>query len=77
MVNVDEEFKKIFPDKVPGLRPVFDPKGTITAANASTINDAGAGSVLMSKEKADSLGVKPLARILCFADGEMEPELFP
>ena len=77
LINVDEEYTKIFPGKVPKLRPVFDLNGTITAANASTINDAGVASVLISKEKANSLGIQPLARILCFADGETEPELFP
>ena len=76
-VNEDEDYKKVIPEKLGKLRPVFDPKGTITAANASTINDAGASTIIMSLSKAQSLGVKPLARILAFADAEMEPELFP
>lgn len=77
VVNEDEDYKKVIPEKVFGLRPVFDPKGTITAANASSINDAGAASIIMSKDKAQAMGIKPLARILCFADGETLPELFP
>jgi acetyl-CoA C-acetyltransferase len=65
VVKEDEEFKKVFFDKVRGLRPVFQKEGgTVTAANASTLNDGASAVVLMSEEKAEELGVKPLARIL-------------
>jgi acetyl-CoA C-acetyltransferase len=75
-VSTDEEYKKVDFAKVPGLKPVFQKDGTVTAANASTINDGAAAVVLMSKEKADELGIKPLARILGYADNEQEPENF-
>ena len=75
LVN-DEEYKNVFFDKIPGLKPAFTPDGTVTAANASTINDGAAALVLMSKKKADELGIKPLARIVSFADAEQEPEWF-
>jgi acetyl-CoA C-acetyltransferase len=75
-VDEDEEFRNINIEKVPNLRPVFQKDGTITAANASTINDGAAAVVLMSKEKAEELGVKPLARILSYADAAQEPEKF-
>lgn len=58
------------------LRPAFEKEGTVTAINASKINDGAAAVVLMSKEKVDALGVKPLARILSFADAQQEPEWF-
>jgi acetyl-CoA C-acetyltransferase len=63
-------------DKIPGLRPAFTPDGTVTAANASTINDGASAVVLMSKEKAEQLGLKPMARIVSFADAAHEPEWF-
>lgn len=75
-VNTDEEYKKVDFSKVPNLKPVFVKDGTVTAANASSINDGAAALVLMSKEKADALGIKPLARILGYADNEQEPENF-
>jgi acetyl-CoA C-acetyltransferase len=75
-VQEDEEFKKIKADKVPTLRPVFRKDGTITAANASKINDGAAAIVVMSAEKAKKLGAKPLARIVSFADNELEPVHF-
>lgn len=76
VISEDEEYKNVLFDKIPSLRPAFTKDGTVTAANASTINDGAAALVLMSKEKAESLGLKPLARILAFADAEHEPEWF-
>jgi acetyl-CoA C-acetyltransferase len=76
MVSEDEEYKNVNFDKIAGLRPAFTKDGTVTAANASTINDGASALVIMSKEKADALGLKPLARILSFADAEHEPEWF-
>ena len=72
----DEEYKNVNFDKVPGLRPAFTKDGTVTAANASTMNDGAAALILMSKEKMDSLGLKPLAKILSYADAEQAPEWF-
>jgi acetyl-CoA C-acetyltransferase len=72
----DEEYKNVSFDKIPGLRPVFTKDGTVTAANASTINDGAAALVLMSKEKAHELGLKPLARIRGFADAAQDPMWF-
>jgi acetyl-CoA C-acetyltransferase len=72
----DEEYKNVFFDKIPSLKPAFTPDGTVTAANASTINDGASALVLMSKEKAESLGLKPLAKIVSFADAAQEPEWF-
>jgi acetyl-CoA C-acetyltransferase len=72
----DEEYKNVFFDKIPGLKPVFTKEGTVTAANASTINDGAAALVLMSKEKADVLGIKPIAKIVSYADAEQAPEKF-
>lgn len=72
----DEEYKNVFFDKIPGLKPVFTKEGTVTAANASTINDGAAALVLMSKEKADALGIKPIAKIVSYADAEQAPEKF-
>ena len=75
-VTEDEEYKNVNFDKIPGLKPVFGKEGTATAANASTINDGAAAVILMSKEKAEALGVKPLARILGFADAAQDPMWF-
>lgn len=75
-VERDEEFTKIFPDKVAGLRPAFSADGTVTAANASTINDGAAALVLMSEEKARELNLKPLAYISGYADAALAPEQF-
>lgn len=72
----DEEYKNVNFDKIPQLRPVFTPEGTVTAANASTINDGASALVLMSMEKARSLGIKPLARIRGFADAAQDPMWF-
>ena len=72
----DEEFKNVNFEKIPGLKPVFTKDGTVTAANASTINDGAAAVVLMSKEKAQELGIKPIAKILGFADAAQDPMWF-
>lgn len=72
----DEEPKAVKFDKIPSLKPVFKKDGTVTAANASTLNDGAAAVVLMSKEKADELGIKPLAKIISFADAQQAPEWF-
>lgn len=76
IMSEDEEFKNVFFDKIPSLRPVFSKEGTVTAANASTINDGASAMVLMSKEKAEALGVKPIAKILGFADAAQDPLWF-
>jgi acetyl-CoA C-acetyltransferase len=76
VVSEDEEYKNVSFEKIPGLKPVFQKDGTVTAANASTMNDGAAALVLMSKEKAESLGLKPLAKIVSFADAEQAPEWF-
>ena len=75
-VKEDEDFRKVKFDKVSQLKPVFDKEGTVTAANASNINDGAAATVMMSKEKAEELGLKPLARIVSYADAAHEPEWF-
>ena len=72
----DEEPWNVKFDKIPGLKPAFGKEGTVTAANASTMNDGAAALVLMSKEKADELGIKPIAKILSYADAEQAPEKF-
>ncbi|OIQ38759.1 MAG: acetyl-CoA acetyltransferase [Bacteroidetes bacterium MedPE-SWsnd-G1] len=72
----DEEYKNVKMDKIPNLRPVFSADGTVTAANASTLNDGGAALLLMSKEKADELNLKPLAKIVSYADASQEPKWF-
>ena len=72
----DEEYKNVNFDKIPGLKPVFKADGTVTAANASTLNDGAAALVLMSKKKVDELGIKPIAKILGFADAEQAPIWF-
>ena len=72
----DEEPYNVKFDKIPSLGPAFQKDGTVTAANASTMNDGAAALVLMSKEKADALGLKPIAKILSYADAEQAPEWF-
>ncbi len=74
--NEDEEYKNVKMDKIPTLRPVFKKDGTVTAANASTLNDGASALVLMSAEKAAELGIKPLAKIVSYADAAQEPEWF-
>lgn len=75
-VDRDEELDRVNFEKIPSLRPVFDKEGTITAANASSINDGAAALLLMSESKASSLGIKPIARILGHASAAKEPEWF-
>lgn len=72
----DEEPYNVKFDKIPGLNPAFQKEGTVTAANASTMNDGAAALVLMSKEKADAMGLKPIAKIVSYADAEQAPEWF-
>ncbi|MCE3226916.1 MAG: acetyl-CoA C-acyltransferase [Bacteroidetes bacterium] len=72
----DEEYKNVNFEKIPTLKPVFVKDGTVTAANASTMNDGAAAVILMSKEKADALGIKPIAKIKAYADAEQAPEWF-
>lgn len=72
----DEEYKSVKMDRIPTLRPVFTKDGTVTAANASTLNDGASALVIMSREKADELGLKPLALIKGYADAAQEPEWF-
>src|SRR5476651_580939 len=72
----DEEPKAVKFDKIPTLKPVFKKDGTVTAANASALNDGAAALILMSKQKAEELGIKPLARIVAYADTQQEPERF-
>jgi acetyl-CoA C-acetyltransferase len=76
VVSEDEEYKNVKLDKIPSLRPAFTKEGTVTAANASTINDGAAAVVLMSEEKAKELGLRPLAFIKGYADAAHEPEWF-
>ncbi len=72
----DEEYKNVNFDKIPGLKAVFSKDGTVTAANASTINDGAAAVILMSKEKAKELGITPIAKIRGFADAAQDPMWF-
>jgi acetyl-CoA C-acetyltransferase len=76
IVDQDEEYKNVKFEKIPTLRPVFNKEGTVTAANASTINDGAAALVLMSKEKAEALGLKPMAKIVGYGDAAKAPEWF-
>ena len=76
IISEDEEYKKVIIEKIPNLRPVFSKEGTITAANASTINDGASALILMSLEKANELNIKPLAKIISYADAAHEPEWF-
>ena len=76
MVTKDEEFTNVKLDKIPTLNAVFTKEGTVTAANASTINDGAAAVILMSEEKAISMGLKPLAYIKSYADAAQEPKWF-
>ena len=76
IVDKDDEPFSVKFDKIPTLKPAFIKDGTVTAANASTMNDGAAALVLMSKEKADELGIKPIAIVKSFADAEQAPEWF-
>ena len=76
LMDKDEEPWSVVFDKIPGLQPAFKKEGTVTAANASTMNDGAAALVLMAKEKAEALGLKPIAIIMGYADAEQEPIWF-
>jgi acetyl-CoA C-acetyltransferase len=76
IIEEDEEFKNVMFDKIPSLRPVFEKDGTVTAANASTMNDGASALVLASKEKVEELGLKPIAKIRGFADAAQDPLWF-
>ncbi len=76
LMEKDEEPWSVVFDKIPGLQPAFKKEGTVTAANASTMNDGAAALVLMSKEKAEALGLKPIAIVMGYADAEQEPVWF-
>jgi len=76
IVNKDEEYTNVRMDKIPALRPAFTKDGTVTAANASTINDGAAAMILMSRQKAKELGLQPIAVIKGYADAAHEPEWF-
>ena len=76
IVSKDEEYTNVKLEKIPQLRPAFSKEGTVTAANASTINDGAAALVLMSEEKAKALGITPMATILSYADAAHEPQWF-
>ncbi|MEO7177138.1 MAG: acetyl-CoA C-acyltransferase [Saprospiraceae bacterium] len=76
LVTEDEEFRKVQFDKIAGLKPVFGPAGTVTAANASTLNDGASALVLASEEAVKSHNLKPIARIVSFADSANEPKWF-
>lgn len=76
VVAEDEEYKNVKMEKIPALRPAFDKEGTVTAANASTLNDGASALVLVSKEKAEELGLTPVAKIVSYADAAHEPEWF-
>ena len=76
IVIEDDEYKNIKWDKIATVKPAFDKNGTVTAVNASKINDGAAAMVLMSKEKMESLGLKPIAKIVSYADAEQDPDWF-
>ena len=76
VVSKDEEYSNVKLEKIPQLRAAFSKEGTVTAANASTINDGAAAMVLMSKDKAEELGLQPLATIKSYADAAHEPKWF-
>ena len=76
VVSEDEEYKNVKFEKIPALRPVFSKDGTVTAANASTINDGASAIILIGKKKMEELGLKPLARVAGFADAAQDPLWF-
>jgi len=76
MVDKDEEYARVNFEKIPLLKPAFNKEGTVTAANASTLNDGAASILLVSGEMLKEFGLKPLARIVSFADAEQEPKWF-
>tara|TARA_B100000963_G_scaffold55368_1_gene43469 strand:- start:5179 stop:6357 length:1179 start_codon:yes stop_codon:yes gene_type:complete len=76
VVTEDEEYKNVKLEKIPQLRPVFDKEGTVTAANASTLNDGASALILMSAQKAKEMKIQPIAKIRSFSDAAQEPEWF-
>ncbi|MFN5443192.1 MAG: acetyl-CoA C-acyltransferase [Crocinitomicaceae bacterium] len=76
LVREDEEYKNVFLEKIPSLRPAFDKEGTITAANASKLNDGASALILASKEAVEKYGLKPIAKIIAYADAAHAPEWF-
>ncbi len=76
IVSEDEEYKNVKLEKIPELRAVFNKEGTVTAANASTLNDGASALILMSKEKAEELNIKPIAKVVSYADAAQEPKWF-
>ncbi|GAA0876173.1 acetyl-CoA C-acyltransferase [Wandonia haliotis] len=76
IVKEDEEYKNVKMDKIPSLRPVFDKEGSVTAANASTLNDGASALILASKEAVEKYGLKPIAKIVAYADAAHAPEWF-
>jgi acetyl-CoA C-acetyltransferase len=76
IVDKDEEYKNVKLEKIPNLKPVFSKDGTVTAANASTLNDGASALILMSEEKAKELNLKPIAKIISYADASQEPKWF-
>ncbi len=75
-INKDEEYTNVKKEKIPALRAVFTKEGTVTAANASTLNDGASALVLMSMDKAKELGLQPIAKLVSYADAAQAPELF-
>ena len=76
IIQEDEEYKNVKLEKIPNLKAVFNKEGTVTAANASTLNDGASALILMSKDKAIELGIKPIAKITSYADAAQEPKWF-
>jgi acetyl-CoA C-acetyltransferase len=76
VIEADEEFSNVKIEKIPNLKPVFSKDGTVTAANASTLNDGASAVILMTEEKAKDLNIKPLAEIISYADASQEPKWF-
>ena len=76
IVSEDEEYKNVKLEKIPQLRAVFNKEGTVTAANASTLNDGASALILMSEEKAEELQIKPIAKVVGYADAAQEPKWF-
>jgi acetyl-CoA C-acetyltransferase len=76
MMDEDEEYKNVVYDKIPSLKPAFGQDGIVTAASSSPISDGASALIVMSRQKADELGLTPLARILAYADAEQEPQWF-
>ncbi len=76
IISEDEEYKNVFLDKIPGLRPAFDKEGTITAANASTLNDGASALILASADAVEKHGLTPIAKLVSYADAAQAPEWF-